>query len=117
DAVIRRHPYLADARLRRGLAWWALARGGSSVAQLHVAHAIDDVSAAIALRPSWADAWADLGWLRALAGDAASARAAFDRAVALEPARLSIGIARAELLAQSGDRKAAIEEIEQPQRS
>jgi O-antigen ligase len=114
NVVLRHHPYLAEAHMRRGLAWWTLAKGPLS--RLRLEHAQADLEACVHLRPSWSDAWADLGWLHFLLGDAQAARVAFDRAGELEPARISIGVARAEFFARVGARDAAVVQLQRTHR-
>lgn len=98
DAVLRRHPYLADAWRMRGVAW--LERGWSRPGHggpLEWARA--DLEQAIRLRPGWAEAWAELGWARYARGDHARASDAFERAAVLDPTHVGIARARAEFLA------------------
>lgn len=103
DGVTRAHPWLAEAWYARGVAWRGLARHGGAAAGARLARAERDFATAVRLRPRWAQAWADLGWLRLVRGDPAAARADVDRAVRLDPAHVGIGVTRAALYARTGD--------------
>jgi O-antigen ligase len=101
--VVRGHPYMAEAWMARGTGWGEVARGNAVLAQLRLEHAAADFETAIRLRPSWADAWTSLGWVRYRAGDRLGARAAFDRAAALDPVRISIALSRADFFSALGE--------------
>jgi tetratricopeptide (TPR) repeat protein len=111
DALLRGHSYLAEGRRARALAWrdWPAAPPGSRLARL--LRAERDLRDAIALRPRWGEAWADLGSTLAARGDQPGADAALAQAVALDPTHLGIGAARAEFLARSAGTHAALEEL------
>jgi tetratricopeptide (TPR) repeat protein len=101
--VVQRHPYMAEAWMARGTTWGEVARGNAVLAELRLARAAADFETAIRRRPSWADAWTSLGWARYRAGDMPGARVAFDRAAALDPARISIALSRADFFSTLGD--------------
>jgi O-antigen ligase len=105
------HPYLADGWRARGLAWRDLARRVGGFEGRRLERARRDLERAVALRPQWAEVWADLGWTHYLAGDATAAERALDRARDLDPTHLSIGAARGQFYATAGREEAAIEEI------
>lgn len=100
DTVLRHHPYLAEAYRARGLAWRDLAVGRMGFAAPRLERSERDIEAALRLRPSWGEAWADLGWTRWMRGDGAGARAAMDRAVALDRTHPHIARSRDQLLAR-----------------
>jgi dolichyl-phosphate-mannose-protein mannosyltransferase/tetratricopeptide repeat protein len=76
-----RDPRSADAAYNLGVALRQLGRN---------AEAVEPFEAAMALEPAYsADVLAELGALRALAGDAAGARALLERALALDPSHAS----------------------------
>jgi O-antigen ligase len=115
--VIARHPYLAEAYRRRAHVNWTLGRGAApALRELRLSRAEDDLAACLRRRALWADAWADLGWIRHLRGDNASARAAFERAGALDPPHVPIGLARAEFFFRIGEADAAIQELRKVRR-
>jgi O-antigen ligase len=109
--VLRTHPYLPEAWVLRGTTWWSLARGNPVVTRFRFAQAVSDVEASVRLRPAWSDAWANLGWLRFLVGDTPGARVAFDRALALDPTRMSIGLARADFFSGLGEPDRVVQEL------
>lgn len=92
------HPYLADAYRERALAWRSLALHRRAASQPRIEKAGRDLERALSLRPSWGEVWADLGWVRALAGDVPGARQAFDRAIETDPSHLHVVRARADFL-------------------
>jgi O-antigen ligase len=96
------HPYLADAYRERALAWRSLAIPHRSASQSRLERAGADLERALALRPSWGEVWADLGWIRALRGDVPGARRAFDRATEADPSHLHVARARADFLSRFG---------------
>jgi len=100
DPVLDRHPYLAEAYRARALAWRDLAIGHLDFAAPRLDRAERDLTSALRLRPSWGEAWADLGWTRWMRGDLPGARAAMDRAVSLDRTHPHIARARAQLLAR-----------------
>jgi Flp pilus assembly protein TadD len=100
DRVLGRHPYLAEAYRARALAWRDLAVGRTGFAAPRLDRAERDLAAALRLRPSWGEAWADLGWTRWMSGDLPGARAAMDRALALDPTHPHIARSHEELLAR-----------------
>ena len=95
--TVGRHPYLADAYRERALAWRSLALKRRA-AQPRLDKAGQDLERALALRPSWGEVWAELGWVRALAGDVPGARRAFDRAIEADPSHRHVVRARADFL-------------------
>jgi O-antigen ligase len=99
DHVLMRHPYLAEAYRARALAWRDLAIGRTGFAGPRLERAERDLSSALWLRPSWGEAWADLGWTRWMSGDLPGARAAMDRAVALDPTHPHLARSHEQLLA------------------
>ncbi len=115
DEVLAAHPFRAEAWRERGLAWRSLARrpGGQPGAafEARLSRAERDLSQALRLRPAWAEAWGDRGWLRLLRGDAAGARADVDRALALDPTHVGLGFTRAETLARLGDVAGALRQL------
>jgi len=108
--LVRQHPYLSEAWLERGITWWGLARGNPVLVRLRFQHAVADFEMCVRLRPSWSDAWANLGWMRFLAGDTGGAREAFDRAGELDPTRMSVGLARADFFAALGESDRVVQE-------
>jgi len=100
--VVRLHPLLSEARLARGRAWRDLAALSGPMQRERLARAEADLLAGLKLRPQAADAWADLGWVRALAGDRREAEKDLNRAVELDPTSWGIRQARAEYLARTG---------------
>ena len=100
DPVLRRHPYLAEAYRARALAWRELAVGRLGFAGARLERAERDLDAALRLRPSWGEAWADLGWTRWMRGDLPGARAAMERALTLDPTHPHIARSHAQLLAR-----------------
>jgi len=111
DPLLARHPFLADGYRLRGLAWRELAGPGSALASARLERAERDLSRALALRPQWGEAWADLGWTRLLRGDASGARAALDRARRLDPTHAGLALASAEGLLALGDTAAGVREL------
>jgi O-antigen ligase len=100
DRVVARHPYLADAYRARAIAWRDLAIGRTGFAGPRLDRAERDLHSALRLRPSWGEAWADLGWTRWMRGDFAGARAAMDRALSLDRTHPHITRSHAQLLAR-----------------
>src|SRR5262249_26744027 len=80
DAVLRRHPYLADGYRARADALWDVARGGDP-GGVRLARAEADLGRALRLRPAWGEAWADRAWIAALRRDTAQAREDMERAL------------------------------------
>ena len=103
DALVRRHPYLAEAWRVRGASWldrgWSRPGGEGALAWAEA-----DLRRAIALRPLWAEPWAELGWVRHARGDAGGAHDAFERAAALDPTHIGLARARADFLASAARR-------------
>jgi O-antigen ligase len=110
-STVRMHPYLASAWRLRGLTWSELAKGDPVIARLRLESARDDAEKSISLRPLWPEAWIDLGWARLALGDKDGGRAAMDRSMALDPSRVSIGLARVEFFARIGDSDAVLQEL------
>jgi tetratricopeptide (TPR) repeat protein len=100
DPVLDRHPYLPEAYRARALAWRDLAIGRTGFAGPRLDRAERDLSSALRLRPSWGEAWADLGWTRWMRGDFPGARAAMDRALSLDRTHPHIARSHAQLLAR-----------------
>ena len=100
DRLLGRHPYLAEAYRARALAWRDLAVGRTGFAAPRLERAERDLASALRLRPSWGEAWADLGWTRWMSGDLPGAREAMDRALALDPTHPHIAKSHDELLAR-----------------
>ncbi len=115
DAVLSAHPWRAEAWRARGLAWRDEARrpGGTPGAafEARLMRAERDLSTALRLRPAWAVAWGERGWLRLVRGDASGARADVDRALSLDPTHVGLGFARAETLARLADVPAAVRQL------
>ena len=107
DTVLRHHPYLAEAYRARALAWRDLAIGRMGFAAPRLERADRDLGSALRLRPSWGEAWADLGWTRWMRGDPAGARAAMDRALSLDRTHPHIARSHAQLLARLEPREDA----------
>jgi O-antigen ligase len=99
DPVLARHPYLAEAYRARGIAWRDLAIGRGGFAGPRLDRAERDLSSALRLRPSWGEAWAELGWTRWMRGDLPGARAAMDRALSLDRTHAHIARSHEQLLA------------------
>jgi len=107
DTVLRHHPYLAEAYRARALAWRDLAIGRMGFAAPRLERADRDLGSALRLRPSWGEAWADLGWTRWMRGDPAGARDAMDRALSLDRTHPQIARSHAQLLARLEPREDA----------
>ena len=111
DTVLAEHPYLSEGFRARGLAWrdWphAAAEGGLG----RLMRAERDLRRALALRPRWGEAWADLGWVLYARGDRDGAGQSLARAAALDPTHLGIGQVRAEFFARTAGAPAAVEEL------
>jgi O-antigen ligase len=108
DRALASHPYSTEMLRARSLAWRDLAYRPSGWNRVRLGRADGDLRRAVALRPRWAEAWAELGWVRAFAGDAAGARQAMQAAVDFDPTHAEVGVAAAELLARQGDVEGAI---------
>ena len=111
EDVVDAHPYLDGARRQRGLAWLALAynRGHYDAARLQRAH--DDLSLVVKLRPRWAVAKTDLGWVKYYQGKMDEAKQEMREAVRLDPTHMGIGLAYAQVLAWSGETVRAVSEL------
>jgi cytochrome c-type biogenesis protein CcmH/NrfG len=112
DEVLGRHPYLAEGYRARGLAWRELARRAQGYEESRLTRARRDLERAIALRPQWGEAWADLGWTRFVGGDVAGAGEALKQAIELDPTHRSIAMARAGFLARTEGAVSAVGELE-----
>jgi hypothetical protein len=99
DAVLPRHPYLAEGFRARGVALRDLAWGSGDPGGARLARADGDLRRALALRPAWGEAWADRAWVRALQRDAHGAREDMARAEALDPTHNGIRTSREALAA------------------
>lgn len=108
DAVVRKHPYVAEAFRERAHAWQRLASGQPGA---RLARAARDLERTLRIRPCWAEARADLAWTRFAAGDPAAAARDFAQATALDPTHRGIALARAEFLGRSQGAEAAQGEI------
>jgi len=100
--LVDAHPYLADARRQRGLAWMAIAynRGQYDATRLQRAHA--DLQAVVNARPQWGEARADLAWVKYYEGKTDEAKAEMGLATRFDPTHLGLGMAYAQMLAWSG---------------
>jgi O-antigen ligase len=87
--VLRYHPYLADAYRERARARMILAASGSLTAA-RLGRAEQDINATLRLRPLWAQAWADRGWILWMQGSKAKARQTLGRALELDPTHQGI---------------------------
>ena len=110
-ALVASHPYLPDAWRERALALGGLSSDRGALHPARAARAENDVARAIALRPLWAEAWADLAWLRHARGDDAAARAALERARSLDPTHLPMGVQNADLVFRLDGPQAAVLEL------
>ena len=110
-SLIGRHPYLPEAWRARGVALGGLASSGGSLHPDRAARAANDLVRAILLRPSWAEAWADLAWLRLASGDVAGSREALARARSLDPTHLPMGLQNADLVFRLDGPEAGVEEL------
>ena len=108
DGALAGHPYLADLRRTRAQVWRDLAHRGSGWHAARLSRAETDLRAALALRPRWAEARGDQGWVRSFRGDPAGARAEMEAAIRLDPTHLDVVLAAAELRARQGDVGGAI---------
>ena len=117
QTLVDAHPYLDDARRQRGLAWMTLAysRGQYDVTRLQRAHA--DLQAVVNARPQWGEARADLGWAKYYEGKTDEAKAEMLLATRCDPTHIGVGIAYAQMLAWSGDTRAAIGEVSRLRRA
>jgi O-antigen ligase len=111
DGVLGRHPYLAEGYRARGLAWRDLAHRTQGYETSRLARARRDLERAIAIRPQWGEAWADLGWTRFLGGNVSGADEALKRAAEFDPTHRSIGMARAEFMARTEGEASAVGEL------
>jgi hypothetical protein len=116
SAVRARHPYLPEAGYHRALAWRGLASRPQGWVESRLQRAEDDLRDALALRPRWAEAWGELGRVLQFRGRPAEARAAFDRAAALDPTHLHLGRARADFRAATEGPVAGVEELRRVRR-
>ncbi|HET9317517.1 MAG TPA: hypothetical protein VFQ51_18130, partial [Vicinamibacteria bacterium] len=110
-AVVARHPLLPEAWRARGVALGGLASSAGSLHPDRAARAAADLEHAIALRPSWAEAWADLAWLRLASGDVAGSREALQRARSLDPTHLPMGLQNADLVFRLDGAAAGVDEL------
>jgi O-antigen ligase len=110
-ALVAAHPYLPEAWRERALALGGLASSAGALHPARAERAEADMARAIALRPSWAEAWADAAWLRHARGDADASRAALERARALDPTHLPMGLQNADLLFRLDGAEAAVLEL------
>jgi O-antigen ligase len=108
DRAIDRHPYLAELSRARAQVWRGLAHRPDGWNAARLARAESDLRRAVALRPRWAEARADLGWVLAFRGDPSAARAEMDAAMRLDPTHLDLVLSGAELRARQGDVDGAI---------
>lgn len=110
-AVVTRHPYLSEAWRARGVALGGLASSSGSLHPDRAARAAADVERATVLRPSWAEAWADLAWLRLASGDVAGSRQALQRSRTLDPTHLPMGLQNADLVFHLDGAAAGVDEL------
>ncbi|MET0556517.1 MAG: O-antigen ligase family protein [Vicinamibacteria bacterium] len=110
-AVLRAHPYLPEAWRGRSQATRALTSRSGVLPAARRSQATADLERALGLRPSWAEAWGDLAWIRLAAGDARSARDAFETARRLDPTHLPLGVQGAELVYRLDGARAAVLEL------
>jgi O-antigen ligase len=110
-AVLRTHPYLPEAWRGRSQATRVLTSRAGVLPAARRAQATADLERALRLRPAWAEAWGDLAWMRLAAGDAPSARAAFETARRLDPTHLPLGVQGAELVHRLDGPRAAVLEL------
>jgi len=108
---LKRHPYLAAAYRERAHARWRLARGPGDVSTFHLTAAHADLARALALRPAWAVAWTDRGWIHYMRDERDDARRAFEHAISLDPADVRVGMAHAEYLFRVGQSDQALQEL------
>ncbi len=111
DRTLAMHPLLVDGFAARAAAWEALATGPARPWTTRLERAAADLERAVRLRPRWAAAWADLGWVRHLQGDGPGGMSALDRAVALDPTDFRLSAMRAEVLGRRGRAEEAVTEI------
>jgi O-antigen ligase len=109
--VLAHHPYLANAFRERGLALRELGLASPAFREARLVKAEHDLQRAVRLRPRWGEAWADLGWVKALRGEGKEADTDLAYAVALDPTHPGISVARAQLFAETGRLQAAIDEL------
>jgi O-antigen ligase len=102
DAVLRAHPYLAEAYRARGDARAELAVASAATAPPRLARAEEDLGRALALRPAWGEAWAELARVRWLRRDAEGARTAAATARRLDPTHPGIARLCASILGEAG---------------
>ncbi len=111
QSLVDAHPYLDNARRQRGLAWMALAYSRGRYDPQRLQRALVDLQAVVDARPQWAEARADLGWVKYTQGRTGEAKAELFKASRFDPTHLGVGIAYAQVLAWSGDAWAATEEV------
>jgi hypothetical protein len=95
DRLLVRHGYLAEAWRDRGSLERARAEGAFASARLE--RAKGDLMHAVALRPRWGEAWAELGLALLQQGKTVEAEQALARASELDPTHPGIAAARARL--------------------
>lgn len=110
-ALVASHPYLHEAWRGRATALGGLSSATGALHPARAARAEADVARAIALRPSWAEAWADAAWLSHARGDDATSRAALARARSLDPTNLPMGVQNADLVFRLDGAEAAVLEL------
>ena len=108
DALVREHPYIAEAFRERALAWRRLASGRPGA---RLQRAVRDLEEATRIRPRWAEARADLAWTRFAGGEPDAAARDFAQAAALDPTHRGIALGRAEFLGLSQGGEAALGEL------
>jgi O-antigen ligase len=111
SVALRWHPYMAPLWLIRAVTWAELAEGDPVVKRFRLERAVADAERCVALRPTWPEAWLNLGWIRLKLEDRVAARAAMDRVATLDPSRISLGLARAEFFSRIGDPDAVVREL------
>jgi O-antigen ligase len=90
DRALARHSRLAEAWRARADTRWEVVRGGGAGTEGRLAAVESDLRRALALRPAWGEAWADLAILRIARGDRLGSREALDRALRLDPTHREI---------------------------
>jgi O-antigen ligase len=108
DRALAAHPYSTPMLRARAQVWRDLAHRPPGWNAPRLTRAEADLRRALALRPRWAEARADLGWVRSFRGDAPGARAEMEAAARLDPTHLDVALSLADLRARQGDVDGAI---------
>ena len=115
--LVDAHPYLDEARRRRGLAWMTLAYSRGQYDAMRLQRARADLQVVVNARPQWGEARADLGWAKYYEGKTDEAKAEMLLATRSDPTHIGVGIAYAQMLAWSGDTRSAIGEVSRLRRA